>query len=128
VAQVVGGLQLMAWSWSHTQEAYDYARSQVYEMKRNELLDIAAEWRTFKRCQEKYPDVQYSYEMPYTPLGYKRKFNANKRYIAAFWSTLEIAEYVWECMSEAATCDNGGWNAWVDPEGYVTVPFSPPEE
>jgi len=41
-----------------------------------------------------------------------------------------LADFIWEQASEYATCDNGGFNAWMCPSGCGChcVSFSPPDE
>ena len=37
----------MAWSWSHTQEAYDAAKANCYALDHETLTVIWAEWRAY---------------------------------------------------------------------------------
>lgn len=107
----------MAWSWSHTEKAYDYAERQVREILDRERLDEAAAcW-----AATTFPEGD-SWDTAFDIAVYEKE---KPRYAAM--PRAEVAEYVWDRMCEAATCDNGGWNAWVDPEGFITVPFGPPE-
>jgi hypothetical protein len=41
-----------------------------------------------------------------------------------------LADFIWEKASEFATCDNGGFGAWMCPHGCGPhcVSFNPPED
>lgn len=111
----------MAWSWSHTAEAYEYAEQQLRELPRETLEIIFAEWRA---AQEKHGRINPVYA----------GFNERKYERAlAYAKTLpeeRLADFIWERASEAATCDNGGFEAWLCPSGCGchTVPFGPTED
>ena len=100
----------MAWEWSHTNEAYEYARERVFELEPQVLHVICAEWVT-------------DFRQPNWEVFYNKKLN----YFSA-WDTDSLREYVWRRAKEQRTCDNGGFNAWVCPAGCHTVPFGPKEE
>jgi hypothetical protein len=110
----------MAWSWSHTYEAYLYAHSQLYLLDRDTLLEIAAEWR----MHDKHPDndAAWADQWPKALAFIRSKFCA--------LPNASIAEYVWKRAYEQQTCDNGGWNAWMCPYGCGPhcVDFSPENE
>ena len=37
-------------------------------------------------------------------------------------------EALWEYAESHRTCSNGGWDCYIDKQGYVTVPFGPEGE
>lgn len=100
----------MAWSWSHTAEAYDNARQNI-ENKDREWLEVCwAEWRAAE-------PKEYS----------EHEFN-EKKYAKALVKAKKLpgdvlASDIWDKASEFATCDNGGFNAYCCPWGCHTVPF-----
>ena len=108
----------MAMSWSHTQEAYATVEASL-RLKDKEWLDIVyGEWNAAENDDDGNLDIN--------------SFNEEK-YEAALkeakeLSSDELADYIWTRMSEAATCDNGGYNAWACPSGCHTIPFSDEEE
>ena len=110
----------MAWSWSHTAEAYANCYANV-QNKPKEWLDVVyAEWHACETDDDGQLDIN--------------SFN-EEAYNAALAEAKELtddvlADYIWERMSEAATCDNGGFNAWACPSGCGPhlVPFDLEEE
>src|SRR5262249_48950571 len=109
VARSFGGSK-MAWSWSHTAEAYSNARENLENQDR-EFLDVClAEWQGSR-------DVGY-YRRELSP-RYEKSLQWARRQDA--WLLVDI---IWEQMEQQATCDNGGWNAWCCPFGCHTVSFS----
>lgn len=106
----------MAWAWSHSEEAYQNAENNLRGMKREELEIIFAEWRA---AQGKGGSIDYG-----DPAFDERKYNRALR----FAKTLPhetLADFIWERASDFATCDNGGFNAWMCPHGCGPhcVPF-----
>lgn len=102
----------MAWEWSHTQEAYDYAKQRLLGTRTGVLQVIYAEWRISEAPRGGNPD------------------DCTEGYIEQA-SRLEhdvLAHLVWEKASEQRICDTGGFNAWICPWGCHTVPFGPKEE
>ena len=97
----------MAWSWSHTEEAYLWARSELHTLSRDTLIEIAAEWR----MHEKHPDHDEAWttQWPVSLSIMNRKF--------AGLTEGSIAEFIWAKAEAQATCDNGGYNAWMCPYG-----------
>jgi hypothetical protein len=110
----------MAWSWSHTSEAYENAMKNISELETSELCIIFAEWRA---SQGKRGIID-----PVSPAFSERKYKRALAYAEKLASNPlgneALAEVIWEQASEFATCDNGGFNAWVCPYGCHTVPFS----
>lgn len=108
----------MAWSWSHSDEAYEAAEANLRALPKEQLEIIYAEWRA---AQGKGGIIHDSDS--FDERKYKRAL--------AYAKTLDdesLADFIWGRASEAATCDNGGWNAWMCPSGCHTVSFSPPDE
>jgi len=98
----------MAWSWSHTHEAYANARENVFDMKPKVLAQCYAEWRAHtSREQDEggFNEKRYRREL-------RRSYSLMSRGHAE-----RLAEFVWERMEEQATCTNGGWQAWACPFG-----------
>lgn len=109
----------MAWSWSHTNEAYADAEANLRRLPKEELEVIFAEWRAAQekggaidRCHAAFNERKYN-----RALAYAKQLDDET-----------LADFIWEKASEQATCDNGGWNAWTCPHGCHTVPFSPEDE
>lgn len=106
----------MAWSWSHTEEAYENARLNTHDLSQEELAVILAEWDATT------PDEDYGYSG-----GDLNDFDS-EAYERALVERLklpqdELAAKVWDLACDLRTCDNGGWNAWLCPYGCHTVPF-----
>ena len=97
----------MSWEWSHTNEAYAYAQDKVNALPRAELLTILREWA--------YEDREKAGRKPSfrLPVGLRKL------------TTDTLAELVWERAEEHQTCSNGGWSAYLCPDGCHTVPFGP---
>jgi hypothetical protein len=86
----------MAWEWSHTEEAYDYAREQLGKRPRKELMEIGKEWKS-----------KLHIRLALTPM-----------------SDDCLADWIWEQASgygAGRTCSNGGGELWMCPEGCHTV-------
>ena len=102
----------MVWSWSHASEAYADAQSQVEAQEREWLEVVYAEWHAVDDIEQVLPDFdEHEYEAALS--------------LAGELSEDVLAEFIWEKMSEQATCQNGGHDAWACPYGCHTVPFSP---
>lgn len=104
----------MAWEWSHSAEAYDAARNNLDLQDRRWLEEVYAEWHALMPDESGEPDIN--------------SFDPDQYAVALIESTDmaddDLADFIWDRMSEAATCDNGGHNAWCCPSGCHTVPFS----
>lgn len=111
----------MAWSWSHTQQAYADAEDNLRNLPKETLEIIFAEWRA---AQGKHGAID-PVSAGFNERKYDRALNHAK--------TLDhdtLVDFIWERASEFATCDNGGFEARMCPHGCGPhcVPFSPPEE
>lgn len=113
----------MAWGWSHTHEAYAYAREQIHNLPLPTLLEIYAEWRAKQLSADRGRSTAHWFKSIRHALTQGARFVARR-------GTYELAETVWLLASEQATCTNGGWEAWVCPHGCGChmVPFGPDEE
>ena len=98
----------MAWSWSHTQQAYEDARENVSELDRETLEIMFAEWRA---AQEKHGVIDQI-----SPGFSQRKYDRALKYAESLPHDT-LVDFVWEKASEFATCDNGGFEAWMCPHG-----------
>lgn len=98
----------MAWSWSHTDEAYRYAESELRKLPREIQAEILAEWKAYESGKEKDPD---DFE-PFDEDVFHREFALLK-----FSTDLDLADSIWSRAEVNATCDNGGYNAWMCPYG-----------
>lgn len=103
----------MAWSWSHTVQAYEYAHSQLGQLDREKLLEIRREWYASDPAQFATAFSQDKWD------------EAVRFQMFADLSDEQLAEDIWDRAYTQQVCDNGGWNAWVCPFGCHTVPFGP---
>ena len=111
----------MAWSWSHTQQAYADARENLSNLERETLEVIFGEWRA---AQGKHGLID-----PVSAAFSQRKYERALKHSKTLAHDT-LVEFIWEQASEFATCDNGGFEAWMCPFGCGPhcVSFSPPEE
>ena len=114
---------MMAWSRSHTNEAYRDARANLDDLPRDTVAVIWAEWRAWDGN---------TFHAGFDGKAYKRK-------LRRFYSLLHRAKHadlaldsmredIWSKASGEETgrsCDNGGFNACLCPFGCGchTVPF-----
>lgn len=115
----------MVWEWSHTDEAYEYAREQVSKLSKGTLLTILREWA--------YQDRETAGRLRF-PHGRQVWTDARgKTRVRGFrlppglrrLDRSTLADLVWSRAEEHRTCSNGGWAAYVCPDGCHTVPFGP---
>jgi hypothetical protein len=111
----------MAWSWSHTQQVYADARENLSELDRETLEIIFAEWRA---AQGKGGAID-----PVSPGLSERKYERVLKH-AKTLAHDTLVDFIWERASDFATCDNGGFEAWMCPHGCGPhcVSFSPQED
>jgi hypothetical protein len=100
----------MAWSWSHTADAYAAAEENVRNKDREWLEIVFAEWHA---CPDPVGDPEEFDEKKYD--------KALQR--AARLPETDLAAYVWDRMSEYAICTNGGFEAYACPCGCHLVSF-----
>lgn len=105
----------MAWSWSHSQEAYAAAEHNLRQLDSETLQIIFAEWRA---AQGKHGVITDHDAFN------SRKYERALAYAKGLPDDV-LADFIWEKASEYATCDNGGFNAWLCPSGCGPhcVPF-----
>lgn len=98
----------MAWSWSHSQEAYHNLRANIYGQDREWLEVVFAEWRA---AQGKHGIIN-SIHADFSNRKYER---------ALAWAKQQdrdwLAEFIYEQSEQFSTCTNGGWEAWCCPHG-----------
>ncbi len=112
----------MAWSWSHTGEAYAFAYERLSELPTDELAVIFAEWRAAEIGggivdANEFSQRRYERALKFATTGPNDTMPGE-------W----VADWIWNKAEEHCTCDNGGFNAWVCPYGCHTVPFGPDDE
>ena len=102
----------MAWSWSHTQEAYAACRDNLmcYTPK-GTLNVIFAEWEAHKKPDDG-DDENFDVAEYHAALKKARRT-----------ARAELADHIWERMEEQATCTNGGHQAWACPFGCHEISF-----
>ena len=108
----------MAWSWSHTQQAYANAEANLRALPKEKLEVIFSEWRAAQGKGGIIHDHNSFNE---------RKYNR----ALAYAKTLDdetLADFIWELAAEHATCENGGYDARMCPSGCHTVSFDKEEE
>lgn len=125
----------MAWSWSHTNEAYRDARANLDDLPRDTVAVIWAEWRAWdgNTFHAGFDSKTYKRELR---RAYSRMYRDKQRGLEVYGEngTLKLASMesmlsdIWERASSedtGRTCDNGGFNAWLCPFGCGchTVPF-----
>jgi len=103
----------MAWEISHSQEAWDNARYNLTKWDKERLINALVD-DTYEAAEANEEDAESA---------------ADARRIAL--SDLPEDMLVEACMNSIAahmTCDNGGFNFWIDREGYHTVSVDKQEE
>lgn len=110
----------MAWSWSHTSQAYANAEENLRNLSKETLETIFAEWRA---AQGKHGAID-----PVSPGFSERKYERALKH-AKTLAHDTLVDFTWKRASEFATCDNGGFEAWMCPLGCGPhcVSFSRPE-
>lgn len=115
----------MAWEWSHTVEAYENARKNLEMVETDILIEILSEWDALEAGKVTEPD----HPEPF----FQEAYDESKERLTQQCSRLDgfeehIADAIWTKAEELATCDNGGFNAWVCPYGCHTVSFDREDE
>lgn len=126
----------MAWSWSHTQEAYDNARVNAFNLSIEELATIYAEWKAYDKSVAEHDPVAAHHSIrvgpgvpKVDPYSIEADTDFDRDYFGSVLrSALKLPPdvvfgEVWERANDQRTCDNGGFNAWLCPYGCHTVPF-----
>ncbi len=100
----------MAWEWSHSVEAYEAVRLNIGDLSRDDLREIYAEWR----ANDGHDDNSFDEEIHSATL---QAIADNKT------SSRALAGTIYNFARDQATCNNGGFEAWVCPFGCHTVRF-----
>ena len=90
------------WSWSHTDEAYAYARERLNALPRDELIEIAATW-VIEMLKKSKPVALTDLDLVLDS---------------------ELAAYIWSYASSfecGRNCSDGGHELWLDPDGCHIV-------
>jgi hypothetical protein len=100
----------MTMEWSHSFEAYDYARDYLCErVGHDELVVIAAEWDVYTKVES---DEENDY-----PTGFDQKFYEERLAFYADYSDESLAMLIWDKMAELRSATNGGHAFWGCPYG-----------
>lgn len=133
----------MVWEWGHAQEAYDDAKQNLYRRSMVWLAEVYAEWkshfileaeRSFRErlgeIEIDLPDgvgIEIPEELTTSPYEDGRHDKARQWALDNLASDYverdDVVEQIWEWASNNALCDNGGYRAWMCPDGCHTVPF-----
>ena len=115
----------MAWSWSHTNEAYEGIEEQLQlkaEAANNGDTDAAewlhvvwAEWIA-SNWRADQPNTDLNLRKYETALARAKRQGESMGYD-------KLASDIWNWNSELATCTIGGWDAWVCPFGCHLLSF-----
>jgi hypothetical protein len=116
----------MAWSWSHTDEAYAAVEDQLQSKAdaANNGDDDAADWIQIVWAEwvaSNWKDDRVTTDLDLNK--YERVIARAKRQGEEHGYD-KLAKDIWEWSSELATCTNGGWESWVCPHGCHLLPFS----
>ena len=161
----------MAWSFSHTTEAYENLRANLHTLPLAELRELYAQWVSFEAgvaiayisdpefdigsadcnpsnydCKDLYDWIMADYNETYqdqsvltehygmhftycTIGGYKLtdcEYQSNDSTVD-LTSVDSLANAIWYRVMNATvagrTCDNGGFNAYIDPYHYTEMSF-----
>ena len=104
----------MAWSWSHTAEAYQNVKANIEAQPREWLKEVWSEWQAAIPHPTHGIDFHATLDLP--------KYDA-KIIEAETLDNETLAEYIWTRTEEFATCTNGGHEAWCCPFGCHLLPF-----
>lgn len=98
----------MSWPLSHTADAYEYASYALRALSRRKLQDAAIGWKAELRKRGELSG--YGFNVRTVPFD-------------------SLADFVEEhALGEYGRCSNGGHELYVDPDGFITVPFGPDDE
>jgi len=111
----------MAWEWSHSPEAYTNVRDNLELLTKEILIECLAEFR-----EKELGDADDDREL------YGDDYNDFVRELTEdkFHTCESLARELWPKVEELATCDNGGFDSWICPDGCGghKVSFSSAEE
>ncbi len=100
----------MAWEWSHTAEGIENVRLNLMELDRETLEVIWSEWKAW--------DGNTSSTSGFDEAKYKSAIQEAKALTEDI-----LADSIWEQVESLATCENGGYGAWLCPFGCHTASF-----
>lgn len=105
----------MVWEWSHTQEAYEMAQAWLYEQPREWLVEaiVAGECETYDG------DNIEQYEQ--SRIAFYTQTRGNGEYL--LYHDL-LADRAWEIAESHRTCSNGGFDLYIDRQGWYRIPLS----
>jgi hypothetical protein len=116
----------MAWSWSHTNEAYAAVEEQLNTKAdaANNGDEEAAKWLHVVWAE--WVASNWREDRVATDLDLRKYecciVRAKRQGVSLGYE--KLATDIWNWTSEIATCTNGGWDAWVCPHGCHLLPFS----
>lgn len=113
----------MAWSWSHTTEGICAAYDNLHKLPHHVLCEIAAEWDTWKKANEKNAEGDWVDDESFDQVFY----NERLKFYEGLTSDC-VADYIWPFAEEKATCTNGGYYLWMCPYGCCCHMVPPGEE
>ena len=90
----------MAWSWSHSDEAYAHVEGEVRKLPHQTLLEVYAEWKV---REYRGDDV------------FEQRIWLSAVRLASHLPDDILADFIWLKASEQRTCDQGGFNAHICP-------------
>lgn len=105
----------MAWEWSHTNEAYHAAERNLRKQSLKWLRVVYCEWAANSPRKPYDPDDE-DYESGFDIKVYNETLAHLKKGKPSLTKE-ELADYIWERMSDQSTCENGGFEAWACPFG-----------
>ena len=108
----------MAWSWSHSPEAYQNAQDNLDDQPLDWLRECLAEI-----CASETDDFGASYSFDVAT------FDKRLAQIKADTCMAQdvLVDMIWRFAESQRTSDNGGFNAWCCPFGCHTVSFDKEE-
>jgi hypothetical protein len=105
--ELTGGNK-MAMEWSHTVEALDHAREELYNIDRNDLIVIAAEWDTHEHSDK-------------AGVAFDQAYYEGRVKLYGGHAVSTLAEMIWERMEQLRSATNDGSEFWACPYGCHLV-------
>ena len=116
----------MAWSWSHTDEAYAEIEQQIHEKAdaANNGDQEASGW--LQVVWSEWVASNWKKDRVTTDLDLRKyeRATARAKRQGEELGYDKLATDIWNWSSELATCTNGGGNAWCCPFGCHLIPFT----
>jgi hypothetical protein len=125
----------MTWEWSHTTEAYENVRNNIFNLDIETLKECVVEIWTYQQCVtnetslcnllgEDVPDYDFNKDDYYDIQIAERIRNSEKLDNLCL---PELSEIVWEFASQQRECTNGGHYALISPYHTWVVSFDKEE-